>query len=258
LILLRKNPDDGICNLCLNKFDSLSEDHIPPRCTGNNGEGIYSNCFANLPILTIPTNEYSKGISYRTICHDCNNLLGKRYDKSISKFYGTVRHSSKKENIEMIVRPNAIMRGIMGHFIAAKTTHKLSTADEIFRKYAIQPECEIPDEIHFYVIFSPFKEIRIIRDIMMMAGTNTKNASILNIIKIDPIAIVISDKPFLGSIFMDWNCYRNIYWQKEVKIILNPNDFLPHGMPENDSRFVRLLGQYAYESICATIKKRTG
>jgi hypothetical protein len=257
LITLAKSPDDGICNLCLNHFDSVSDDHVPPRCTGNNGKGIYSNCFINLPILTIPTSGYSEGISYHTICYDCNNLMGKRYDKAISKLYGTVRHSAKKENFELRIRPNAIMRGIMGHFIAAKTTHKMSTADEIFRKCANQPECEIPVAFHFYVIFNPFKEIRIIRDIMMMAGTNTNNASILNIIKIDPIAIIISDKPFLGSFFMDWNCYRTTDWQKEVKIVFNVNDILPMGMPENDLRFVRLLGKYAYESICATIEKRS-
>ena len=257
MITLGKNPDDRICNLCLNPVNLLSEDHVPPRCTGNNGEGIYSNCFTNLPILTIPTSIYSEGISYRTICHGCNNLLGSRYDKAISKLYGTVRHSSKKLNIELKIRPNAIMRGTMGHFIAAKTTHKMSVADEIFRQCTNQPEYEIPDTIHFYVIFNPLKEIRIIRDIMMMAGTNTDNASILNIIKIDPIAMIISDKPFFGSFFMDWNCYTKIHWQKEIKIILNLTDILPQGMPENDSRFVRLLGKYAYESICATIEKRT-
>jgi hypothetical protein len=80
MIVLKKSPEDGICNLCLNKFDSLSEDHVPPRCTGNNGSGKYRSCFPQLQLI-IAEETYSDGITYKTICHECNCKLGKYYDK---------------------------------------------------------------------------------------------------------------------------------------------------------------------------------
>lgn len=145
----------------------------------------------------------------------------------------------------------------MGHFVAAKTTHQLSAMDEIFRNCAINPNVEIPNNIHFYVIFNPYKEIRIIRDFIIMAGANIKSATVCNIIKIDPIAIIITNSPFFGSGFLNWNCYCDLYWKKEIRIIFKMTDILPLGMPENDFRLVRMFGKYAYESISATIEKRT-
>jgi hypothetical protein len=256
MLLLRKDPDDGICNLCLQQYETLSEEHVPPQCTGNTRSGTFTNCFPELQ-RTITVEQYTEGISYATVCRDCNRELGERYDGAISRLYGTVRHNQRESDIVKVrVRPNAIMRGIMGHFVSAKTTHSMSVSDDVFRRCARNPEEQIPENYHFYVIYYPYRMVRIVRDIVMIPNILQDIRVVVNVVKIDPIAFIITDQPFLGSRFIDWNEYVGIEYNREANVSIPKTETLPYDMPESDPRFSRLLGKYAYQSVFASIEKR--
>jgi hypothetical protein len=174
----------GYCNLC-NRETTLTRDHVPPK-----GSTILRNVFlqtltqrvdkvANHQARKIYADEDSQkyllktkisqdGVKFPSICSECNNeRLGARYDREIiriSKEVGRlVRASTRKrlilpDEITISVRTHYLLRGIIGHLLAAfRSTDPSrphpSLQDGFYkdlRDYFLDESLPIPPSVTFY------------------------------------------------------------------------------------------------------------
>lgn len=121
-----KRGKTGTCNLCLEE-KALSWDHVPPKGGINLTPVEIDTVFQVFAgdASTRMVRESQNGVKFRTICSDCNSLLGFRYDPIINDFAITVgRYLNSNLHFPEIIshrtRPAALMRGLLGHLIAAK------------------------------------------------------------------------------------------------------------------------------------------
>lgn len=78
----------GRCALC-GETKELSEDHVPPRSAFNNRELFLAHveiAEANGELRWKPGHSSRRGNVYRSLCPDCNNFLGTRYNRAYVDF----------------------------------------------------------------------------------------------------------------------------------------------------------------------------
>lgn len=213
-ILLQKTPVDNICNICLNPRN-LTEDHVPPQCMGNNLLTHYINYFNYLLTKDIQYKGISQnGIKYKTICDSCNNDKLKLYDDELNNLYSSFRNASisNKISIRLRIKPNKIIRGILGHFLSAKTSHERTASEEIFADAIDNPNSPISAQLGFYIAPYLSDQIRIIRD-MLINGAQVS----INAIKIKPLAFIVTF-PKVSLNFADWSRYFNCNLEDEYEV----------------------------------------
>ncbi len=244
-ILLQKQPIDTKCNICLNDGE-LTDDHVPPKCTGNRGRYHYVSFF-NYTFDPNPT-DYGicqNGIKYKTVCAKCNNEKLQFYDNAIAELYNNFNNVevSNKLIVRLKIRPNGIMRGIMGHLLAAKSTHNRSKIDDLFFEAVNEPNKRISKQLNFYVLPYLYRQIRIIRDQMILVNNKF---ILLSILKIKPFAFVIThSEPFFNA--MSWNKFFDYSPNEESEIEFFNKTACPLDFPENIRP--QLFGQSGAESI---------
>ena len=254
-MIIQKENNDNICNICNCHFDKLSQDHVPPKCMGNIGDGFYWNY---LQKSGNEIKDYSNGIKFQTICQGCNRKL-KVFDDSISVLYKTMKYKKVigNQNLKIKIKPNSIIRGIFGHFLAAKSFHERSAFDDTFYNSVINKEEKISSSLQFYVVYYESNEIRIFRDFIVMHPNSGYKPIALNIMKIKPFAFIISDSTFLNDTVMNWSKYFSEAYNKKIDVDIDTHLGCPNIWPENDRDFARLFGKAAFESIIGIKKDNT-
>jgi hypothetical protein len=195
----------GKCNICL-KEANLTWDHVPPK------SGIELSAVEMQTVLQRFTTNNNKflisqnGVKYRTICKSCNEFLGGTYDKVMNEFSRTL---SKYLNSTLILpkiisiktKPNLLVKGIIAHLISAKAEIDEVTFDKIFRKFILNKNASIPEDLHIYYWVYPYNNIIVIRDFMMPSIRGKfKELSFFHLLKFFPIAYLVSDS----------NAYENL------------------------------------------------
>lgn len=254
-MIVQKENNDNICNICNCHYDKLSKDHVPPKCMGNVGAGLYWNY---LQRNGNKSKTYSDGIKFQTICQECNRRL-KVFDDSINGLYKTLKYKkvTSNQSLSVKIKPNSIIRGIFGHFLSAKSFHERSSFDEIFYNSVINKEQDIPPSLQFYVVYYESDEIRIFRDLIVSHPKSDYKPIGLNIMKIKPFAFLISESTFLNGTVMNWTKYFSEAYNKKIEVEINTHIECPNYWPENDNAFARLFGKVAFESIIG-IKNKQG
>lgn len=215
-ILLKKTPDDNICNICL-QSNKLTDDHVPPQCMGNNLLIHYINYFHYILTTDIQYKGISQnGIKYETICSTCNNEKLKIYDDELGKLFSLFQNAtiSNKISIRLRIKPNKIIRGILGHFISAKTSHERTISEEIFADAINFPNNPISSKLGFYIAPYLSEQIRVIRDILIIRAKVSINA-----IKIKPLAFIVT-YPKVKFNFTDWSQYFDCKLENEYEVEL--------------------------------------
>ena len=100
-----KREKISVCNLC-REVKALSWDHVPPK------GGIDIGPVEMETVFEIMTGDRDKpklsesqnGVKYRTICSDCNSLLGREYDPTINDFAKSVGRYLKSGSIRISQR----------------------------------------------------------------------------------------------------------------------------------------------------------
>jgi len=215
-IRLQKLPVDNICNICCNYFkDGLSEDHVPPKCMGNVGLFHYVNLFNYMMLKEIKYHGISRnGIKYQTVCQKCNNEKLKIFDDAINALFSNFIETniSNKISIRLRVKPNKIIRGIMGHFLSAKTSHTRTVTEDLFAEAVNQPERPINKDFGFYVAPYLQDQVRVIRDLLINGGS-----TVINAIKINPLAFIVT-YPKVKLNFSNWDRYFDVAPDDEYEL----------------------------------------
>ena len=176
-----------------------------------------------------------------------NNKLSK-YDRKLIRFTSDIQFliiNRKKlkssTKIEVNIFPNAVMRSILGHLLAAKTETDNVVPDNKIRSFILNDSLPVHEDIHVLYWFYPYSNIRISRDFTMSSKRGILgNFGFYSVIKFFPIAFLISDLPSYEGL-PNFDEYRNLPIDHQSKIELSIFPIKEENWPEsvtNDNHFV--------------------
>lgn len=186
------------CNICQKTYE-LTYDHVPPKGGIELKSVEIENIFNHLTKQT-KKREYlisQNGVKYRTICRNCNSLLGQKYDPVLNEFaLGVGRILKSTIDVPSLInyetKPTSIIRAVLGHLLAAKAESDNVTIDRKIRTFLFDENKEIPEDIKVFYWIYPYKCVVIKRDFIMPSIRNTLiGHGFFNIIKYFPIAYLI-------------------------------------------------------------------
>jgi hypothetical protein len=253
----------GYCNIC-NQYEKLTEDHVPPKGSIQVQPVEIRNFIDRLgQVSNVPVDESIResfgskllisqnGIKFKTICAHCNNaLLGKRYDPEIKRISDEVSRYvrgrfltglSLPSKIRVTIKTHKLMRGIIGHLLAAHKsrdqTKPLSGFEDGFyremRDYFLDEDLPLPPTIEFYYWTYPYQQQVISKGLCV--GLSSSGAILLgDLIKFFPLAyfvvyrklsnLELTAPKILGDGCNDMEC--------EIPLQISLNDVPPSNWPE--------------------------
>lgn len=177
-------PSFGYCNIC-NELRELTRDHVPPkgsidlkpvevknfaqwlaarapgRVNGAGDPAPWENVGVRYKLA-------QSGVNFRSICADCNNVkLGSRYDLELNRVSQTMTSLVRMQQralitlpweVQINVRTHFLMRGIIGHLLAAHVTKdRAQPLPELnyefyadLRRYFLDERLPLPDSTRIW------------------------------------------------------------------------------------------------------------
>lgn len=181
------------CNIC-ESHGKLSWDHVPPK-----GSIIYENVEIKSILsrnkLTCPKELSQNGTKFRTICTNCNNLLGSWYDTefntTIWELIEEVYAKFGEENsVEIMFRPVLFLKSLFGHLLAAKGNFENTLIDQEMRRFLLDKH-EYKTSLKVFCWFHPYPSIEVARDISLV-DFNSGDNSTLSILKMYPVGFYVT------------------------------------------------------------------
>lgn len=170
----------------------------PQACPPANSRVISTLLYQIIGDTSFRPRHSQNGVTFKTICNDCNNLLGSRYDWALGKFARRIEsfvesNLSLPESFEVECQPNAVMRSVLGHLLAAKTETDEVVLDALIRPCVIDPSLPIHDDIYIFYWVYPYEETVILRDFCMPSVRGKlQNIGFFNLIKFYPLAFLVT------------------------------------------------------------------
>ncbi len=197
-ILANFQKKDSICNIC-QKEKELSLDHVPPQaCPPAKSRVTSKLLYQMIGDTSFRPRLDQNGVTFKTICSDCNNLIGSRYDQALGDLSRRIESFvestlSLPDSFEVECQPNAVMRSVLGHLLAAKTETDEVVIDELIRPCVIDPSMPIHDDIHVFYWVYPYEETVIFRDFLMQAVRGSfQGIGAFNLLKFYPLAFLVT------------------------------------------------------------------
>ena len=211
-----KRRQFGLCNLCLKEKD-LTWDHVPPK-GGIELLPVEIDRIASCLIsgLQAQKPEISHdGLKFRTLCADCNSLLGRLYDPALNKFalgVGRFLRTSLylPEIIHLEIRPTAVARAVLGHLLAARLSTVDAFFDPVIRTIVSDPDMAIPDNLSVFYWVHPYARQIIFRDALMPKKRGDfSEFQRIGTLKYFPLGFLVTDAPQYESL------EALTHWRKE-------------------------------------------
>ncbi len=254
----------GCCNIC-GKFGKLTRDHVPPKGSADLRDvniQSYTDMILGAKSATVNPSDPNalvadfshrrvsqNGLKFRTICADCNNnLLGSRYDPEIIRVSEAVRTFVRPyadcgiippETVRVSVRTHYLLRGIIGHLLAAiefpnrnkpYDTFGKSVYDSL-RRYVLDESLPLPSCVTVYYWTYPYKDQLVIKS-LCVCEQRKGECVIGDLLKFFPLAYFIAFEgelkllapTIVGHGCSDMNC--------SVDLSINFGKIPPMGWPE--------------------------
>lgn len=259
-IKLKKEKIDR-CNICL-EIKKLSWDHIPPQggiiVTPVEIRSIYEQ-------LAGKANEKyelsQNGVKYRTICGDCNSILGREYDKILNEFNRTIASFLSTQLIlpkiiHVKTKPIRLIKAILGHIAAAKTVIDDVELDKQIRRLILDKTEPIPTDINVFYWIYPYDSTVIMRDFgTLINSSDNRSFAVCDLIKYFPLAFIITDKQdFRGLDSL--GKYRELQLDNEAEIRINLSRVENYNWPEKvDDNNMIFLSTETQKGISARRRK---
>ena len=195
---LAKDGDDR-CNLCL-LVKPMSEDHVPPRCVGNDKPVKIRRFYHDQHLGKFPyaIRVVRGGITFKTLCQDCNSLIG-QWDPSLKTLVAAAKSAHRRGDLILKgdIKMGAVVRAVLGHFIAAKLVIDDSEPDKTARDYLLNGS-PLDPMMNIHLWHYPYDDLAIARDFVVTDLKDKVNTGILSVMKFRPLAMCSSfDGPSL-------------------------------------------------------------
>lgn len=195
-----KREKVGVCNLCLDSL-SLSWDHVPPK------GGVYITRTEMAGLLDLmgssdepPVEESQNGVKYRTICKPCNEFMGVEYDphlNGLAREVGMFLKSALKlpEQVNVETKIQRVMKGVIGHMLAAKVSLENTKFDRLARSYVLDKDARLPCDIHLHYWMFPYNISATVRDVVIAVplAEGELELNVVQIMKYFPIAYIAGE-----------------------------------------------------------------
>lgn len=195
-----KREKVSVCNIC-RTIKPLSWDHVPPKGASSISEIEQRGILTKLAD-SAAQEQYDisqNGVKYRSVCKQCNEMLGSRYDPALIELTETVGAFLKTELtlprfLTVKAQPVAVVKSIFGHVLAAKGHVDDYVMDQQMRPCVVGEDTPIPDNLYVYYWLYPYNYIVVLRDIMMPAIRGRfKTFGSFNVLKYFPLGYLICD-----------------------------------------------------------------
>lgn len=206
---------DGYCNICGQYSQALTRDHIPPQGCVKPTSVELRTLKQYISKSKKPTTSQS-GLNIRSICGNCNNnLLGTEYDPElieVSKKVASMVRSQRElglslpEQINLIVKPQRLIRSVVGHILAGKLPIAgkppiSAPFPDALRNYFLDQSSNIPDKVEIYYWLYPSNKQIVINSLGIGSANGEGFISGSCLLKFFPLAFwVVWDKPTLFPI----------------------------------------------------------
>jgi hypothetical protein len=158
-----KREKVGACTIC-QEFRDLTYDHIPPRIVGNTDpvmlifalSAISGRPQENRPLIS------QNGYKVRSICRECNSTIGREYDPVIGKLCVDIKRYlgsplTLPAEIALETVPARLIRGLLGHLLAAKLRPDECLVDQQIREFlADDHTSRLDPNLHLYYWVYPY------------------------------------------------------------------------------------------------------
>lgn len=256
----KRGEKKSTCNLCRQE-KALSWDHVPPKGGIDLGPVEMETVFEIMagdrgkPKLR----ESQNGVKYRTICRECNSYLGLEYDPVINDFARSIGRYLKSgiilpEQISHRVKPQRLMKALLGHIVAAKVEIEDTVFDRSARKYVLDPNLPLPDDIHIFYWIYPYATSVTIREFGMFAhGATLEQAAVYQSLKYYPVAYLCSSQPDYAGL-PALSQYRDADLDDEIEIPVDlkrlEDPYWPEAPNDKDNK-IFFAGQSAAAAVHA-------
>lgn len=255
------NKADNICNICRQR-SALSEDHVPPKGTLLDRAVLMDNYGKRFQVDDGgPRVRLSQsGIRFKTICRSCNTHLHD-YDRKLIAFSRSILNELRRNQdnqtyneVEVDGYPNAIMRSILGHLLAAKVETDEIVIDENIRSFILDDAMPIPETVNVYYWFYPYPNVRIARDFVRFFSN--EQCGFNSVIKFPPVGFLVTDLSNIRGL-ESLNKFKTSRSDYKTKLTLMLRPFNREGWPEevgDDNPFIA-GGKSFCNSLIAKPKK---
>ncbi|HUI31801.1 MAG TPA: hypothetical protein VLX91_16450 [Candidatus Acidoferrales bacterium] len=205
--------------------------------------------------------ESQNGAKYRTICKQCNEIMGSKYDTVINSFAISVgKYLRTALTLPPVLnhptRPGALIRGILGHLIAVKVQHDQVAFDKNVAPAVLDESSPLPDDVFVYYWLYPYETSIVIRDLFISyVPLGVKGFFLCHLLKYFPVAYLVTDKPFFRSL-PELTNYRALSPRDEVAIPIYLKSVMPLNWPETTDDCHVLLGGESLQNSVFAVPKR--
>jgi len=255
---------DKICNICQHEKE-LSFDHVPPEsCPPAKSRVTSKLLYQMIGDTSFRPRQDQNGVTFRTICSDCNNLLGSRYDWALGDLARRIEsfvesNLSLPDSFEIECQPNAVMRSILGHLLAAKTEMDEVVIDDLIRPSVIDPSIPIHDDIHILYWVYPYEKTVILRDFCMPAVRGRfQDLGFFNLIKFYPVAFLVTHQLVSYEGLSSLHQFNRLLPSEKKNVQINLRSTRDSRFPEecSDANFL-MFGRTARDSVHSVPKPKS-
>lgn len=252
----------GRCNICLKK-KKLSWEHIIPSSAFYYDDIKLKTINQHLhgDQIKYQTRLSQNGVKLRTVCSECNSEIGYRFDRSLIEVLDQVKELGESNRtlpntVHVKCRPNALIRSLIAHLLAAKIEIDFSVFENVSRKFVCDLDKQIPDSINVFYWAYPYKNVSIIRDVLMLKerGNFQQGVSLFQIFKCYPLAFLVTDLNGYEGL-QSLNDYKNMDIEEEINLPVKLFEERAPTWPENTDNNIITLGQAALNSVTAIQRK---
>lgn len=264
LITEKFHKKDKVCNIC-QKEKELSVDHVPPQsCPPAKSRVTSKLLYKMIGDTSFRPRQDQSGVTFKTICSDCNNLLGSRYDWALGELARTIEsfvesNLSLLDFFEVECQPNAVIRSILGHLLAAKTETDEVIIDGLIRPSVIDPSIPIHDDIHMLYWVYPYEETVILRDFCMPEVRGRfQDFGFFNLIKFYPLAFLVTHQLSSYEALSSLHQFNQLLPSEKRNVQINLRSTRHSRFPEecSDDNFLA-LGRTARDSVHSVPKPKS-
>lgn len=195
-----KREKIGRCNLC-GRNRKLTWDHVPPR---GSTDVTRVEMRSILDVMcakgkSTPPIESQNGLKFRTICGDCNSLLGREFDPTLNEFSRSVGRylvtSLAVPSLVMhVTKPKRLLKAVLGHLVAAKVEAQPSRFDELAADFVLSEGAQLADEVNIFYWVYPYENYLPLRDFLLYPiGQHSGKPVFCQLLKFFPIAFLVCD-----------------------------------------------------------------
>lgn len=188
------------CNLC-GEVKKLTWDHVPPKGSTDVTRVEMRSIFDVMSAKgkSAPPSESQNGLKFRTICGDCNSLLGREFDPTLNEFSNSVGRYLKTSLsvpslIMCVAKPKRLLKAVLGHLVAAKVIAQPSRFDQLASEFVLNDASQLAEEINVFFWIYPYDSYLALRDFALFAPRGTFDQPIFcQALKFFPIAFFVCD-----------------------------------------------------------------